>query len=408
MKILHLDTGTGWRGGQQQVFWLMHGLRERGHEQLLVAPESSPLAAVMRRSGYDVVALRSPGTSVANVLALRKIAGGPGKDTAGGDDILHAHDAHAHSLGWLAGSVRGKRSGPLLVVSRRVGFPVGRFGGRKYAAAWAYIAVSDYVRRQLMKAKVPESKIHIVFDGVAPPPLAKPAVRSEFRLRWGLDEGTPLIGTLTSLAPEKLLSQEIEMLAKLPRNVRLWIGHPEIEHGQKDAIASLVDYAKQLGMEDRFRILPLSVGMGGETGEELRGFLDSLDVFLYLSRSEGLGSAILLAMAHGLPVVASRVGGIPEIVEDRRTGLLVGENLGGELAAAAKSLLNSDLLRRELGRNAKRFVLENATTDVMVTKTIAVYEKILQESGQERRDSQASRSGTRGRRSSGAPGRKTE
>ncbi len=94
MKILHLDTGTGWRGGQQQVLWLMEGLRERGLEQLLVAPAGSPLAETARKQGLEVGALSSPETSLANVRALRRIAGQ--------FDILHAHDSHGHSLAWLA------------------------------------------------------------------------------------------------------------------------------------------------------------------------------------------------------------------------------------------------------------------------------------------------------------------
>jgi glycosyltransferase involved in cell wall biosynthesis len=412
MKILHLDTGTGWRGGQQQVLWLMRGLRERGHEQLLAAPQRSPLAMVMQKCGFEVVALGSPRTSLGNLRELRRIACGPAMETAGGYDILHAHDAQAHSLAWLAGSVRRKRPWPLLVVSRRVGFAVGRFGGPKYAAARAYIAVSDFVRQQLRKAQVPEGRIEVVHDGVEPPAPSKPGARQEFRSRLGLDERTPLLGTLTSLAPEKLLSKEIDLLAELPHSVHLWIGHPEVERGQNGAASALLDYAKRRGLEDRFRILPLSPGigcgwnaeMGNDSGDDLAGFLESLDVFLYLSRSEGLGSAILLAMAHGLPVVASRTGGIPEIVEDQRTGLLVGANLREELPAAVRSLLDSDRLRRELGRAAKQFVLENATTEAMISKTVMVYERILQQSGAEQRRPTTG-FGARARSSEGASGR---
>ena len=364
MKILHLDTGTGWRGGQQQVLWLMEGLRQFGQEQLLVAPSGSTLAEAMHKEGFKVGALGSAAVSLASVRALRRMAGG--------FDILHAHDAHGHSLAWLAGIARGHRSWPFLVVSRRVAFPIGMFGGLKYAAADAYIAVSDYGRQQLLKARVPDGKIHVVYDGVKPPPPPTPGARLEFRSRYGLNDRTPIVGTFTSLSPEKLLKEELDLVEDLPPSVHLWIGRPALEAGQRAAEAALLRYAKERGLEQRFRVIPLA----GDLGR----FLSSLDVFLYLSKSEGLGSAILLAMAHGLPVVASRVGGIPEIVRHQETGLLVGKNLKEELPAAVRLLLDSEPLRLQLASAAQKFVLANATVDMMVAKTFAVYEKLLQES----------------------------
>ena len=381
MKILHLDTGTGWRGGQQQVLWLMEGLRERGHQQLLLAPLDCPLREAVRLQGCEVSALSSPETSLANVRLLRNFSGR--------FDIVHAHDSRAHSLIWLAGISRGRLPWRFLVVSRRVSFPVGIFGGPKHAAADAYIAVSDSARQQLLNANVPLKKIHIVHDGVKPPssPLG-PRERSDFRRRYGVADGDLLLGTLTSISPEKLLKEQIDLVAVLSHTTHLWIGRPELgeelegqkfpdgykrgkqRESQRAAEADLFRYAKDRGLEHRFHILPLASDLGG--------FLDSLDIFLYLSRSEGLGSAILLAMAHGLPVVANRTGGIPEIVRHLETGLLVDGNLQEELPVAVQSLLNSQQLRLQFGAAAREFVLRNATQDVMVAKTVDVYNKLLQ------------------------------
>lgn len=365
MRILHLDTGMGWRGGQQQVLWLMEGLRKRGYQQALAALPDSPLAATMRGRGFEIADLKSPAKSLANVGALRRVAGE--------FDILHAHDARAHTLAWLAGTARGDRAWPVLIVSRRVAFPIARFGRFKYAAADAYIAVSEYVRQRLIYANVPAAKVHVVFDGVEPEPL--PGERSEFRGRFGLSEDTPLIGTLTSLAPEKLVKEEVELLSALPPSVHLWIGRSAAEpEGAAEQV--LLVHAKERGVEKRFRVLPLSGDIGG--------FLRSLDVFVYLSRAEGLGSAILLAMAHGLPVVASRVGGIPEIVHHNETGLLIGDrSWQQELQAAVRLLLDAAPLRRELAMAGRKFVMENATTALMVSKTAAVYEQVFHTSGQE-------------------------
>ena len=368
MRILHLDTGSTWRGGQQQLSWLMEGLRERGDEQRLVAPESSPLSTAMQKKGFAVTALRSAGVSPGNLLAIRR--------AAREFDLVHAHDARGHTLAWLSGwtltgSTGNGRSRPLLVVSRRVGFPIGRFGSLKYASADAYIAVSDYCRKQLLKVNVDARKIHVVFDGVELPSPSAPGAREEFRRRFGSGvskEKTQIIGTLTSIAPEKLLREEIDLLAQLPASVHLWIGRPAGTDAE-EAEASLVTYAGQRGLQERFRVLPVSGDLGS--------FFAALDVFLYLSKSEGLGSAILLAMAYGLPVVASRVGGVPEIVQDRQTGLLVGEDELEALPEVLHSLLDSEELRRKLGAAARKFVSENATMEMMVSKTRAVYDALL-------------------------------
>ena len=139
--------------------------------------------------------------------------------------------------------------------------------------------------------------------------------------------------------------------------------------------------------------------------DDLSAFLDSLDVFLYLSRSEGLGSAILLAMAHGLPVVASRAGGIPEIVRPNQTGLLVGEDLAAELPAAVRPLLDSAELRASLGEAGRAFVLEHATVDVMVTKTLEVYNEVLASGGSNRGASETGSAVSPGRAAGAKGGR---
>ena len=367
VRILHIDTGAGWRGGQQQVLWLLQGLRERGHEQLLLAPENSPLAARVRRDGLPVEELVLPALSLGNVGMVRRLSAG--------HDILHAHDSHAHSLAALA--TVGGPSRPL-VVSRRVAFPVGALGLPKYAAADAYIAVSEHVRQELLEAKVPARKIRVVYDGVKVPDCgARSEERAEFRRKHGIDDRTFLLGTLTSLAPEKMVEVEVDLLAELPASVHLWLARPAAARTARTETArtekteaAVQEYARARGLERRFRIFPLDDGAGA--------FLASLDVFIYLSESEGLGSAILLAMAHGLPVVANRVGGIPEIVRHQETGLLVSPDPRKDLADAVRLLLDSADLRQRLGAAARQFVLAHATSDIMVAKTAAVYEELLQ------------------------------
>jgi glycosyltransferase involved in cell wall biosynthesis len=99
-------------------------------------------------------------------------------------------------------------------------------------------------------------------------------------------------------------------------------------------------------------------------------------MLLYITYEEGLGSAALLAMAAGLPVVASRVGGLPEAVEDGVTGLLV-DNSPGSIVAAMRRLLDAPAEARRMGLAGRERVAARFTVEIMVEKTLAVYRKVL-------------------------------
>src|SRR5436190_11668553 len=131
MNILHIDLGKEMRGGQYQVLLLMRALERRGHKQLLLARRGSPLL----KAGAEPLGTRLPS----------------------GFDLIHAHDAAAHT--------RALTSRLPLVVSRRVAFPVkgGMLSRWKYRRASHFIAVSQFVAGELRRAGVPEKKITVIF-----------------------------------------------------------------------------------------------------------------------------------------------------------------------------------------------------------------------------------------------------
>ncbi len=286
MNILHLDLGQQMRGGQHQVLLLMRALERRGHRQLLLARPDSPL---VRTAGATPLGTRLPS----------------------GFDLIHAHDAAAHT--------RALTSRLPLVVSRRVAFPVkqGVLSRWKYRRASHYIAVSNFVADELRRAGVAAAKITVVYDGVelpAPPP------RRSGPFQFGFIHA----------APEK------------PQHL----------------------FEEAAG--DRGVILPPS---------RLPGVLATVDALVYLSNSEGLGSGILLAMAQGLPVIASKVGGIPEIVADGQTGLLVENNVAA-IRAALDTLAGDPARARAMGAAGREWVAGHATDAIMAERTEAVYGRI--------------------------------
>jgi hypothetical protein len=204
-----------------------------------------------------------------------------------------------------------------LVVSRRVAFAVQKnlLSRWKYARAAHFIAVSGFVRNALLDAGIAPSRISIVYDGVPMLPVS---------------HGSEIV-VLESQDPRK---------------------------GMGLALAGV----KQAGFA------ALASG-------DLENDLARAGMFVYITASEGLGSAILLAMAAGVPVIASNVGGIPEIVEHERTGLLV-ENSSAAIAAAIRRLHDDRVFAQSLAVEARRRVEQRFSVDRMITDTIAVYEAL--------------------------------
>ena len=284
MRTLHVDTGRDMRGGQWQALYLVEQLARRSTEAVLLARAGSPLLKEAASRKLDVWPLSLKSLA----LAARQA------------DLVHAHDARAHTLAAIA-------TGIPLVVSRRVAFPVkqGFLSRRKYERAKMYLAVSRFVAAQLAAAGVSESKIRVVYDGVPIP--AQVSSRT---------------GHVVALAakPVEIPGIPVDLTANL------W--------------------------ED----------------------LASASVFVYKSELEGLGSAALAALAAGVPVVASAVGGLPEVVDHGRMGFLVTD---GDFASPVKRLLDHPALAESMSRAGRERAEREFSLDVMVEKTLAVYREVL-------------------------------
>jgi len=296
MHVLHLDSGREMRGGQYQVLALLEGLRAAGHESVLLAREDAPLAARARERGF-----------VVEPLSFRRFA-----SRVHWKDLVHAHDAHTHTLAALAGARP-------LVVARRVDFPVrdSLLSRWKYARADFYIAVSQCVNRTLLAAGVEPSRIAVVYDGVDLRPMQAAGAR---------------VASLYSDDPGKGMA----------------LVRAAAERARID-----VEFARDLDLA-----------------------LSGARLFVYVTSREGLGSAVLAAMAAGVPVVASRVGGLPEIVLDNETGLLA-ENDPESIGGAMRRLLDDPALAARLASQARERVEKEFTVDRMVCDTLRVYQRLL-------------------------------
>ncbi len=360
LRVVHIDTAHELRGGQRQLLLLAKELRERGHEQVVVCPEGSALEARAPGEGLRVFALPPHDAGHAHgILQLRQLL------LAEPWQILHAHDGRGQTLAWLASLGMPVRR----VATRRVTFlPQTRVRHRfMYGrTCHAVIAISEHVRQLLVTSGVPERQIEVIPDGVELP-AESPSVEARARIRsnWGFGEREFVLGHVGSFTREKGQDVAIRAVA---------VARQQLPH-LRLVLAGDGPLWQTAAREVEARQLRDVVRLPGHV-ENFSDCCAGLDLFVMPSRAEGLGSSALLAMAHGLPVVASRVGGLPEIVEEGRSGWLVPSD---SPQALAEALVNAaaDKARLEEMRAHARARAHSFSSVIMRERTEALYRRLV-------------------------------
>jgi glycosyltransferase involved in cell wall biosynthesis len=360
LKIGHVDTGLVLRGGQRQLLLLARGLRPRGHSQLIVCPEGSELYGCATADGFAALAL--PQNDFRHIQGIWQLRRRLHQD---GLMLLHAHDGVGQTVAWLSSLATGARR----IATRRVTYlPKRRLDYRlKYKhTCHAVVAVSHFVGRILEDTGIPREMVNVIPDGIEiPERLPDAASRHATRAKWHLGESEFVIGHLGGISAEKgqdLALKALEILANRLPNAKLVLGgNISAEELATSRLASAVAGGQVL--------------LAGFQ-ENLFEFFSGLDVYIMPSRSEGLGSAALLAMAHALPVIATRVGGLPEVVEEGKTGWLVAPESPNALADAIAAAASNPARLKELGSNA-RLRSKEFSADIMVERTEALYRRLM-------------------------------
>ncbi len=343
MHICHVNLARGYRGGERQTELLIESLARQRLAQSLVARHGSPLFEHLANTpGLDLRPIRKP-----FILHAARL---------GQADLVHAHEAKAVQLaGWA--QLRGRR--PYLI-TRRVDAPpsAGLLNRQLYRRAARVVAVSGKVRDVLQKV-FPGLTVEVVHD-------AHSALRSD---------------------PATVASLRAQYAGKFV------VGHAGALVNRHKGQLYLIEAAR--GLRERCRELVVLLLGSGEDEAMLRaaargldnvvfaGFQRNLgdwfavmDVFAFPSLYEGLGSVILDAMHLGLPVVASRVGGIPEIVQDECNGLLIPPGNAQALAQALLRLRDQAELRHRLAQAARQ-TAQRFAPEAMTQAYLAQYRACL-------------------------------
>lgn len=357
MKILLVDLDTEWRGGQNQALLMLEGLNARNYITELISPKGSALGERAEARGVTVHHVSPPFSRISATLKISELT------RTGKFDLVHANEAHAVTSAWLA---RAHRRVPF-VISRRVGYPIrnSKLARSRYEAAARILPISGWVAERLAASGIRKESLTVVYEGVAIPRLPPSEVRHEARALWGVADDSPLLGCAGVLLPDKGQDLLIRVLAALrtefPAAKLLLAG----DGPDKSRLEKL---AKQLGVSDAVIFAGFVTAMDPVYA--------ALDLFLFPSRFEGLGTSLLAAMSYAVPAIAFSCCAFGEIIEDGKSGLLVETGNEPALRKATASILYNPFRARAMGEAARARIETKFSADKMVEEMIRVYESL--------------------------------
>lgn len=358
MKILHINTERGWRGGERQTFWLAREQRRMGHAAWVAARPGEPLAQALTDGGLVVKPVNplfelDPLSAFNLKMLIRKE----------GISVVHAHTGHAVGLAALAAA----GTAAALVATRRVDFPLkdNRATRWKYGRMDAVAAISRRVRDVLIESGVPPEKITLVPSGIDATGYPSVKERAVLRRVRGLDATARLVVNVGALVPHK------DQATLLPAAARVLQQAPDVRFlvfGEGPLQPVLEGLAGSLGIAN-------SIEFMGHRPDVLE-WMALADMVVSSSKEEGLGTSLIDALALGVPTVATRAGGVPEIYGGPDAPELVPPQNPEALAAAILQVLREPSEGpRRVSRGFER--VREFTVQAMAARYDEIYRKIL-------------------------------
>jgi len=366
MNILYLTTHLNIGGITSYVLSLASGLKAKGHK-VYVASSGGEVLPRFIQEGIINIAIPiktkseiSPKVfiSLFKLLEIIKVKN---------IDVIHSHTRVTQVLGCLIHKFSSK---PHIWTCH--GFFKKRLS-RKIFPCWGnkVIAISDSVKEHLLEDfGVKEEKIRVIYSGIDIEKSQIPNLKSqtEMRKKLGLGEG-PVVGIMARLSQEKghlYLIQAIHgIIQEFPQVQLLIVGEGKMQQ-------RLLDLTKDLGLGDKVFFLPSAI--------DTQEIFSVMDIFVLPSLKEGLGLSLMEAMARGLAVIGSDVGGIKNLIQDKENGLLVSPADTKQLSEAILALLQDSARREYLGNHARIFIKQNFSLDKMLQATEKLYLECLETS----------------------------
>ncbi|RJQ19420.1 MAG: glycosyltransferase family 1 protein [Nitrospiraceae bacterium] len=359
MRILHTEWSDGLGGQEKRVLAEAAGLIAKGHYIAIVCREHARIKTEAMKPGIDVhsLPLRKP-YDAASIIKLA------GFMKAGKFDIVNTHSGVDS---WIGGIASRMAKVPVLVRTRHLNIPLKRniFNFIHYLPDM-YITCGDNMRSNLVNnCGFPAGKVVSIPTGVGME-FFEVRRNPEAKLKYGLDVNSTVItnvGILRSVKGHEVTLRAVKSVVDFFPNTKFLI----VGDGPREE--TLKNLAKELGISEHVIF----------TGfvENIPEIYSFTDVAILSSWSEGLPQGLLQAMAAGVPVAATGVGGVPEVVINEKTGLLIGPGDHEGLAKGIIRLLNKPDEASRFAANAKELVLKGHSANHMIEKIEKLYKKLL-------------------------------
>jgi glycosyltransferase involved in cell wall biosynthesis len=369
LSIAGVDPELGFAGGETQVLGLTLALAAGGHRAELICDPAGRLWERAMDAGIKCHPIRirnaidlAAGVKLRAILKRERY------------DVVHFHTSRAHSMAPLARSF-----GSTLIVTRRMDYRPNRvFAPYLFnRAVDGVVAISTGVADSLAASGVDRQRVTVVHSGVDCERFRPPTSQERADSRRALnisdtDFVISAVGALEQRKGHRYLIEAIGVLAARPASSKVKcfiVGQGSIHKVLQGeiAVSRTLERIKLVGRVD-----------------DPREILWASDVFAMPSLKEGLGVAALEAMASGLPVIASDVGGLREVVKDDSSGFVVPPANAGAIAAAIGRLAESAELRSQMGAAARARVVENYSIETMAARTLALYRAFVRKTRGER------------------------
>lgn len=369
--VLHTRVVTGVGGGPEKtILNSPRFLRDAGYDSVcaFMHPPNDPgwetLVSRAEQADAEVISVRDGGPIDPRVLyRLVRIC------RQRGVTIWHGHDYKSNALGLAVAKLH-----PMKLVTTVHGWVTNTRRSKLYyhidrwSMRWydRVLCVSPDLVQQCLNAGLSEERVQLVENGILADDYQRTQSREDAKAEFGVPQNRILIGALGRLSPEKgfdLLIKAVSELIREGRDVGLLIGGEGGEH------ETLTKQIQASGMADRIQLVGHLV--------DPRQFYQALDVFALSSHREGLPNVVLEAMANELPIVATRIAGVPRAIDDNQTGLLIEPGRWDALRDRLREMLVFPDRRTEFGIAARKTVIERFGFARRMETIVDVYRDVL-------------------------------
>lgn len=359
MNIAYITESTGTSGGTEQLILLIKGLKNKGHNISLICQPKSEIINRLANTGIKIKTIKMrQDYDVLSAINLRKFL----KDEK--IELLHSHHSRAHAIGLLA--TLGLKN-VKFVVTRQVVFNLRKniFSQLKYKSERInkYIAISEAVKKKLLNYGIDNAKIEVIYNSTDTIKF-NPNVESNVRKELGIPDNLFVCCLVSNYSYYKGHTFFLEAIPEITKNF------PEAKFLIAGVIINdLKDIARNLNIANNIFFLGFR--------RDIPQILKASNLLVCPSIEEGLGVAIIEAMAMELPVVATNVGGISELVQNKLSGILIESKNAKALSDAIIYMIKNPEDAKKMGKKGRELVVKNFSFETMISKHEKLYAELL-------------------------------